>query len=63
MPYRNYETNYTKQCCGSVTFWHGSGSADRCIRITETDSDPDLDPTPSPAPDTTIFVNDLQDGN
>ncbi len=39
------------QCCGSVTFWCGSGSADPYHLLTDPDSDPD------PA----NFVSDLQD--
>jgi hypothetical protein len=39
------------QCCGSVTFWYGSGSADPCLWL--------MDPSPDPA----IFVIDLQDAN
>ncbi len=35
------------QCCGSMTFWGGSASADLCLWLM------DKDPT--------IFVNDLQD--
>jgi hypothetical protein len=36
-----------KQCCGSVTFRYGSGSADPHLWLTDPDSDqtPDLDPT------------------
>ena len=34
------------QCCGSILFWSGSGSADPCHEIV----DPDLDPTPTPDP-------------
>jgi hypothetical protein len=39
------------QCCGSMTFWggSGSGSADPCLRL--------MDPNPA------IFVNDLQDAS
>jgi hypothetical protein len=44
------------QCCGSVTFWYGSGSADPYFLLTDPDSDPD----PTPAPDPGIFVCDLQ---
>ncbi len=32
------------QCCGSMTFWCGSGSADPCLRLM--DPDPDSDPDP-----------------
>ncbi len=43
------------QCCGSMTFWggSGSGSADPCLWLM------DLDPDPDPA----IFVIDLQDAS
>jgi hypothetical protein len=43
------------QCCGSMTFWcgSGSGSADPCIWL----MDPDPDPDPA------IFIIDLQDAN
>ena len=37
-----------KQCCGSMTFWCGSGSGDPCIWL--------MDPDPC------IFINDIQDG-
>jgi hypothetical protein len=40
------------QCCGSVTFWYGFGSADPYHWLTDPDS----------APDNVIFVSDLQDG-
>ncbi len=40
------------QCCGSVTFWYGSGTTDPCLWLI------DLDPDPDPAPFT-----DLQDAN
>ncbi len=45
----------SNQCCGSMTFWcgSGSGSADPCQWLM--DSDPDPDPA--------IFVIDLQDAN
>jgi hypothetical protein len=41
------------QCCGSITFWcgSGSGSADSCLRQMDPGSDPDP----------VIFVIDLQD--
>ncbi len=48
--------NLSRQCCGSVTFWYGSGS----VPLTN-DPDSDPDPTPDPAPDASIFVSDLQD--
>ncbi len=38
-----------KCCCGSMTFWCGSGSADPCFRL--------MDPDPGPA----IFVTDPYD--
>ncbi len=38
---------YLCQCCGSMTFWCGSGSADPCLWL--------MDPDPS------IFIIDLQD--
>ncbi len=43
------------QCCGSMTFWggSGSGSADPCLWL----MDPDSDPDPS------IFAIDLQDAS
>ncbi len=44
---------YSKQCCGSMTFWcgSGSGSADPSLWL--------MDPDPDPA----IFVVNLQDAN
>jgi hypothetical protein len=43
------------QCCGSMTFWCGSGSefgsADPCLLLMDPDSDP------------AILINDLQDAN
>jgi hypothetical protein len=48
-----------KQCCGSVTFWCGSGSgcgsADPCLS--------QMDPDPVADQDPAIFVIDLQDSN
>jgi hypothetical protein len=41
------------QCCGSVTFWYRSGSADPCLWPMD----------PDPAMDPAIFVLDLQDAN
>jgi hypothetical protein len=43
------------QCCGSMTFWcgSGSGSADPCLSL----MDPVVDSDPA------IFVIDLQDAN
>ena len=29
------------QCCGSMTFWNGSGSPDPCLWLVDPDSDPD----------------------
>jgi hypothetical protein len=53
----------TYQCCGSVTFWCGSGSgsasADPCLSLMDPDSNPDPDAIPDPA----IFVMGLQDAN
>jgi hypothetical protein len=34
------ERNYLNQCCGSITFWYGSGSADPYNLLTDADSDP-----------------------
>ncbi len=48
-------TYSTSQCCGSMTFWGRSGSADPCLWLM--DPDPDSDPDPS------IFVIDLQDAS
>ncbi len=45
------EILFANQCCGSVTFWYGSGSADSRLWL--------MDPDPDPA----IFVTDLQDAN
>ncbi len=39
------------QCCGSMTFWCRSGSADPCLWL--------MNPDPDPA----IFIIDLQDAN
>jgi hypothetical protein len=39
------------QCCGSMIFWGGSGSADPCLRL--------MDPDPDPA----IFFIELQDAS
>ena len=41
----------SRQFCGSMTFWYGSGSADPCLWLIETDPDP------------AIFVIDLPDAN
>jgi hypothetical protein len=47
-----YERIFTRnQCCGSMTFWCGSGSAYPCLWL----MDPD--------PDSAVLVTDLQDGN
>jgi hypothetical protein len=55
--YDSYDTfhYHKKQCCGSMTFLGGSGSADPCLWLM--DPDPDSDPDPS------IFVIDLQDAS
>ncbi len=39
------------QCCGSIKFWYGSGSADQYLLLMDTDPDP------------AIFVSDLQEIN
>jgi hypothetical protein len=46
-----------QQCCGSMTFWggSGSGSADPCLWLV--DPDPDSDPDPA------IYVTNLQDAS
>ncbi len=43
------------QCCGSMTFWcgSGSGSADPCLWLMD----------PDPYPDPAIFIIDLEDAN
>jgi hypothetical protein len=46
-----YVFNRFLQCCGFMTFWCGSGSADPCLQL----KDPDADPDP------VIFIIDLQD--
>ncbi len=33
----------SRQCCGSMTFWCGSGSADPCLWLMNPDADPDLE--------------------
>ncbi len=43
------------QCCGSMKFWYGSGSADPYLSLMDPDSNADPDPA--------IFVNYLQDVN
>ncbi len=45
------------QCCGSMTFWDGSGSgsADPCLWLIDTDPDSDPDPDPSSYFRPTIF--------
>jgi hypothetical protein len=48
-----YESS--NQCCGSMTFWWGSGSGFRGSMLWLMDPDPDADPDPA------IFVLDLQD--
>ncbi len=47
------------QCCGSMTFWCGSGSADPCLGL----MDPDPDSDPDADPDTSFFIIGLQDAN
>jgi hypothetical protein len=47
---KNRFTKYWGHCCGSMTFWCGSGSADPCLWL----MDPDWDPS--------MFIIDLQDG-
>jgi hypothetical protein len=44
-----YSKESAEQCCGSVAFWYGSGSADQYLRLSD--------------PDPAIFVSDLQGGN
>ncbi len=34
------------QCCGSIKFWYGSGSADPYLWLMDPASDPDADPDP-----------------
>ncbi len=41
------------QCCGSMKFWYGSGSADPYLWL--------MDPDPFADSDPAIFVSDLQD--
>jgi hypothetical protein len=50
-------TDRKKQCCGSMTFWcgSGSGSADPCRWL--------MDPDPNADPDPSIFIIDLQNAN
>ncbi len=52
-----FGASWFNQCCGSMKFWYGSGSADPYLWIMDPDSDPDADPDPA------IFVtgSDLQD--
>ncbi len=45
------EKKREKQCCGSVRFCYGSGSADPYLSLTDPDSDPDRTPDPG------IFVS------
>jgi hypothetical protein len=44
-------------CCGSVTFWYGSGSLDPSLWLTESDPASHLASAPA------IFVSGLQDSN
>ncbi len=62
----------SRQCCGSMTFRCGSGSADPCFWLMDpwhlgvdpySDSDPDADLDPDADPDPSIFIIDLQDAN
>ena len=46
----SYQSQVTPVCCGSMTFWYGSGSAYPCLWL----MDPDSDPDPS------VFVIDLK---
>jgi hypothetical protein len=41
--------DYEQQCCGSMKFWYGSGSADPYLLLMD--------------PDPVIFASDLQDSN
>ncbi len=42
----NHTLLAARQCCGSMTFWGGSGSADPCLWLMDPDSVPDPDPGP-----------------
>jgi hypothetical protein len=53
----NYECK--KQCCGSMTFWCGSRSADPFLLL----MDMYMDPDPDSDLDSVIFVIDHQDAN
>ncbi len=45
----SFQRRTKKQCCGAITFWCGSGSADPCLWV--------MDPDPA------ICIMDLQDAN
>ncbi len=45
----------SRQCCGSMTFWGGSGSADPCLLL--------MDRIRILDPDSAIFVIDLRDAS
>jgi hypothetical protein len=47
-----------QQCCGSVTFWYGTGSADPCRQNRIRGSLP-----PDPDTDPTLFASGFQDDN
>jgi hypothetical protein len=51
------------QCCGSMTFWRGSGSEDPCFLLMDPDQDSDADPEMDADRDPPIIVIDLQDAN
>ncbi len=53
------------QCCGSVTFWcgSGSGSEDPYLLLMDPDQNSDADPDMVADPDPPIFVIDLQEAN
>ena len=62
----SFSHNMSKnQCCGSMTFWggSGSGSADPCLSLMDPDPDSNPDPDPDAIPDPAIFVMNLQDAN
>ncbi len=51
----NYQrTDRKKQCCGSMTFWCGSGSAESCLWL--------MNPDPDPLSGSCYFI-DLQDAS
>jgi hypothetical protein len=57
LPLDKSEAVSCNQCCGSMTFWCGSGSVDPCLWLMY--PDPDSNPEPDPA----IFNIDLQGTN